>query len=211
MCSQLVASNNDRSKPAFRLTPSAPRWLLAAGMAILSQIEEGLTGGQAGGTNEVHRISRAVGDSPDAGLRLCHGVAYHQGFVEDWLKMTMRRLLLFREVNGLGWAIMAGNSKTMFLMGVNSGQTVLTAWASFPSFPVCHDQIKKTKYPPITNKDMVQEVEKFYQTASNVPLPASMAVLLTYMRLNGTTPEDMGKFRAAALKDLREVEDCVPN
>jgi hypothetical protein len=90
-------------------------------------------------------------------------------------------------------------NKISFVVGMNSGGEVLEEWA-LRELPVCIYKIKKSHYPPITNGDQAKEIDKFYETATNVPLPISVPVLLTYMRLNGATKEQMEKFRASALK-----------
>jgi hypothetical protein len=131
----------------------------------------------------------------------------------------MRRLLLFMvlanltgwpqtkgkfyftsgQANGLLWATMDDANKISFVVGMNSGGEVLEDWALW-ELPVCVYKIKKSHYPPITNKDQAKEIDTFYETATNVPLPISVPVLLTYMRLNGATPEQVERFRALALK-----------
>jgi hypothetical protein len=125
----------------------------------------------------------------------------------------MRRLLLLlvlamvglgqtmtnNEVNGLGWRTMNEVGKVYFVMGTFSGGTVLESW-TLSDLPACVDHINKQEYPSITNAALIQEIDKFYETASNAPLPVSIAVLMTYMRLNGATKEQLEKFRAAMLK-----------
>jgi hypothetical protein len=101
--------------------------------------------------------------------------------------------------NGLLWATMDDANKISFVVGMNSGGEVLEEWA-LGDLPVCVYKIKKSHYPPITNKDQAKEIDKFYETATNVPLPITVPVILTYMRLKGATKEQLEKFRALALK-----------
>ena len=104
------------------------------------------------------------------------------------------------ELNGLGWTQLDRDSKVFVVVGVNSGLEAFKVWGASADLPVCNDHISKVKYPSIKNGDMVKEVDKFYETTANIPLPVSAAVLMTYLKLNGATKETLDKFRAAELE-----------
>jgi hypothetical protein len=44
------------------------------------------------------------------------------------------------------------------------------------------------------------EINKFYETAVNVPLPVSVAVVMAYMKEDGATNERLEGYRASMLK-----------
>jgi hypothetical protein len=128
----------------------------------------------------------------------------------------MRRLLLFLvlvvncfgqasliitkgELNGLWWRSASELEKVAFLAGTDSGRTLVALWF-LDGQPVCVEQATRSKGKQGTRGELEQEVDKFYETAANVPLPISIAVIHIMMRLNGSTKEQLEIFRAAALK-----------
>jgi hypothetical protein len=177
--------------------------------------------------NEEYRVSRAAGDAAGLGPGSRVWLACGSSFVEDRIKVRggeMRRRLILMclalatmlvaqdndklyftdgEANGIIWRSLGETVKAGFLTGLSSGASVLKVWAFMSDFPApagCADKMDSAKFPEITNKDLAKEVDKFYQTASNIPLPVSVPVILTYMRLTGATPEQLEKYRAFALK-----------
>jgi hypothetical protein len=104
------------------------------------------------------------------------------------------------EVNGLGWSRINEVGKVYFLMGVTVGGSVLANWYLADS-PVCLDHVAKSKpYPPTINGAVIVEINKFYETAANMPLPVSVAVVYTYLKADGATKERLAKYRALMLK-----------
>jgi hypothetical protein len=126
-------------------------------------------------------------------------VASLTGWPQDNEKLYFTR----GEANGLLWRSLGETAKVVYVTGLESGASVFKVWTSLSDLPapaVCADKMDYTKYPPITNKDLAKEVNKFYETAANIPLPVSVPVVLTYMRLEGATPEQLEKQRALMLK-----------
>ena len=164
---------------------------------------------------------RSIGFPVDPGRGGRVWLACGSSFVEDRIKVRggqmKRRLILMllvlatvlvaqdsayvtnHETNGLGWRVMNEVGKVYFVMGTFSGVAIMENWA-LNDLPVCTDQITKSQYPQTTNGNLINEIDKFYQTPANVSLPVSVAVLYTYMKLNGATKAQLDQFRASALK-----------
>ena len=52
----------------------------------------------------------------------------------------------------------------------------------------------------IINGELIKELDQFYETAANVPLPVSVRVAMTYLKLSGASKEDLETLRASMLK-----------
>jgi hypothetical protein len=128
----------------------------------------------------------------------------------------MRRLLVFvvlvvgcfgqdlnntkGELNGLAWGKMTSQEKIMLLSGMDCNH-VVTVWA-LSDLPTCNARVysKEKQWPKISNEDMAKELDGFYRSAVNVPLPISMAVVYTFMKLNGASKERLETFRTGVIQ-----------
>jgi hypothetical protein len=116
-----------------------------------------------------------------------------------WPQTDNKVYFTSNEANGLGWTSMDQAGKISFVVGMNTGGAVLTAWA-FAELPVCSEHLKTKQYPMIINGELIKELDKFYETAANVPLPVSVPVAMTYLKLSGASKEDLETLRASMLK-----------
>jgi hypothetical protein len=56
------------------------------------------------------------------------------------------------------------------------------------------------KWLPVTDEKLVRELDDFYGSPTNVPLPILVAVVHTLMKFNGATKQQLDEYRTQQLK-----------
>ena len=98
--------------------------------------------------------------------------------------------------NGLAWKIMGSGEKTMFVLAFQLAIGQTTAMLKGTSCPGA------TLGGPVKSRDLMHEVDAFYSTVANVPIPLNGAVTYGLLKLNGATQEELDQFRSAVLGSL---------
>jgi hypothetical protein len=108
-------------------------------------------------------------------------------------------------VNGLWWR--GGNSgeKLGFVLGFNDGMSVVGSTGIAGTLPVCPTYVKDWvgthKY---TAGDVVREIDLFYESPINLPLPVMIGAVYAHMRLTGATQNQLDTYRTRMLEAIAQ-------
>ena len=104
--------------------------------------------------------------------------------------------------NGLFWQGMSRGEKLMFVLGVKYGVFAVSTSFMTGTLPTCPTPVDDDKWYAVTNSEVVRDVDAFYGTAKNIPLPIMAAVVHSLMKLNGASKLQLKQYRTLTLSTL---------
>ena len=90
----------------------------------------------------------------------------------------------------------------MFVLGVKYGVLAVSTSFMTGSLPPSPTRVDDAKRYALTNSEVVREVDAFYGTAWNIPLPIIVAVVHSLMKLNGVSKLQFRQNRTLTLSTL---------
>jgi hypothetical protein len=113
---------------------------------------------------------------------------------------TAQDTLTGSSMNGRGWKTL-GNCKVVFLMGFEDGMfgglIIGRPDATYPEI----NKLYAENTSKLTHAEIISEIDKFYEEASNVLIPVHAAHGWVIQKIKGATPDDLQK----QLVRLRQV------
>jgi len=104
-------------------------------------------------------------------------------------------------LDGEYWVLfLSHNEKVAMVEGLTMGAGV----AGFFLSPVCSKEVDQLRYPAISFAGLVTEVDGFYKTEANKPLPISIAVVYVLKRF--WEDKDLDAFLTVMRKTAKEAK-----
>ena len=104
--------------------------------------------------------------------------------------------------NGLFWQGMSRGEKLMFVLGLKYGVFAVSTSFMTGTLPTCPTHVDDVKWYAVKNSEVVRDVDSFYGTAKNIPLPIMVAVVHSLMKLNGASKLQLRQYRTLTLSAL---------
>jgi hypothetical protein len=103
------------------------------------------------------------------------------------------------EANGLLWRGMSSGEQRMFVTGVKYGAGAASISPLAGNPPSCPARVDTAKWYAVTNSELIREVDAFYESATNIPIPILGAVVYSLMKLGASTAE-LDQYRTQTLR-----------
>jgi hypothetical protein len=95
---------------------------------------------------------------------------------------------------------MSPQEKVAFVSGFRYGAEGSTSPLVNGTLPSCPTPFVSGKWYVLTSEALVQAVEEFYQSTTNIPLPAPVAIIYNLMKTNGATKQQLDNYRSEQLR-----------
>ena len=109
----------------------------------------------------------------------------------------------FGNVNGVWWRQQNLNEKVAFMEGFNVGRAIMgTPGVTVGTLPVCPTTIKWEAVAGSAYGAVIKQMDSFYATAANLPMPVDFGMVYSIMKLTGATQRQLDTYRTAMLNGL---------
>ena len=109
------------------------------------------------------------------------------------------------EANGLLWRGMSPGKQRMFVTGVKYGAGAASISPLAGNPPSCPTRVDTAKWYAVTNSEVIREIDAFYESATNIPIPILGAVVYSLMKLNGASTAQLDQYRTLNLRALANL------
>ena len=104
------------------------------------------------------------------------------------------------EANGLLWRGMSPGKQRIFVTGVKYGAGAASISPLAGNPPSCPTRVDTAKWYAVTNSEVIREVDAFYESATNIPIPILGAVVHSLMKFNGASKLELEQYRTLNLR-----------
>jgi hypothetical protein len=103
--------------------------------------------------------------------------------------------------NGLAWRGLSFEEKAMMLVGFKQGVFAALHPSYTGNLPSCPTIVDAAKWDGAgTIDDLLRAINKFYESATNIALPITVAVVYSLMKGNRASNRELDQYRTQALK-----------